>query len=58
MEYAWERPKDVKKDYSILTREEIQVRQKSFKSYILFLVVLVIENVLVQTIQIQCSIIG
>ncbi len=30
MEYAWERPKDVKKDYSILTREEIQVIQKSF----------------------------
>lgn len=25
MEYAWERPKDVTKDHSILTREEIQV---------------------------------
>ncbi len=27
MEYAWERPKDVTKDHSILTREEIQVRR-------------------------------
>ena len=26
MEYAWERPKEVTKDHSILTRDEIQVR--------------------------------
>ena len=29
MEYAWERPKDVTKDHSILTREEIQVSTTS-----------------------------